>query len=140
MSDEVCPIADNELRLAYASWLQEVPWDYFLTITFTVPRHPGQAIAVLQEIAGVVGRPQPGFSRLFLGTELHSNRTLHAHGLYRGPEANGGVRHIASSTVLWQSLFHSFGRSAVSRVSSNEDVTQYVTKYVTKALTEYNIW
>lgn len=81
-----------------------------------------------------------GANALFLGTELHQNRSLHLHGLYRGVRDN----HIPSNTIyssfeLWDRLFKVFGRSSVSAVTSQEKVARYCTKYVTKALTEYYI-
>jgi len=124
----------KEVRDAFGTWLATFYWDYFITVTFRSPRHPHHAISTVNQIGKVIRRHSAG--RLFLGTELHINRTLHVHGLLQA----AGRPNAFMEYAIWSSLFDSFGRSEVRRVQSREAVSNYVSKYVTKGLTEWNMW
>jgi len=124
----------KEVRDAFGDWLSTFPWDYFITVTFRFPRQPHTAISTVRQVARVIRRSNTG--RLFLGTELHINRTLHLHGLL---EARGGPTRF-SRWQLWADLYERFGRSEVREVQSREAVSLYVSKYVVKGLTEWDMW
>jgi len=124
----------REVRDAFGNWLATFNWDYFLTITFRNPRHPHHALSTVRQVGKVVRRHSAG--RLFLGTELHVNRTLHVHGLLETRKRPNDFLRWA----LWDSLFNTFGRSEVRGVQSREAVSNYVSKYVTKGLTEWDMW
>ena len=124
----------KEVRDAFGEWLGTFAWDYFITVTFSSPRHPHHALSTLQGVGKVIRRHSAG--GLFLGSELHINRTLHVHGLLQTVgRANAFVEY-----ALWSSLFNAFGRSEVRPVLSREAVSNYVSKYVTKELTEWVMW
>jgi len=123
----------DEVRNAFSEFLSTFSWDYFLTVTFRNPRQPHHAISTVRQVGKVVRRHSTGC--LFLGTELHINRTLHVHGLlsaFHGPNP-------LLQYALWDSLFKTFGRSEVREVQSSEAVSFYVSKYVTKELTEWDM-
>lgn len=124
----------REVRDAFGAWIGLFPWTYFLTVTFREPRQPHHALSTLRGVGKVVRRHSKG--RLFLGTELHINRTLHVHGLLDAPYGPNDFLEYA----LWSSLFSAFGRSEVRQVQSREAVSIYVSKYVTKELTEWDMW
>lgn len=124
--------ATQAFRTALPEWLQTFNWDLFITITFATPRPPHNAITTLGGIARVIRRYSGGL--LFLGTELHVNRTMHVHGLLECHLWSN--KHVLSG-LLWREFFNRYGRSDVSEVQSREAVTDYVSKYVTKALTEW---
>jgi len=124
----------QEVRDAFGNWLATFPWDYFLTVTFQSPRQPHHAISTVRQVGKVIRRHSDG--RLFLGTELHINRTLHVHGLL----ATVKRPNLFLQQSLWSSLFNTFGRSEVRLVQSREAVSAYVSKYVTKGLTEWDMW
>lgn len=124
----------EEVRDVFGSWLSTFRWDYFITVTFRFPRQPHVALSTVREVGKVIRRSNTG--RLFLGTELHVNRTLHLHGLL---EARGGATSF-SRWQLWADLYDRFGRSQVRAVQSREAVSIYVSKYVTKELTEWDMW
>jgi len=124
----------KEVRDAFGDFLSTFNWDYFITVTFRVPRQPHHALGTVREVGKVIRRSNTG--RLFLGTELHVNRTLHLHGLL---EAHGRPNGFLKRQ-LWADLFDRFGRSQVLDVQSREAVSSYVSKYVVKGLTEWDIW
>ena len=126
-------ISKTELRDAWSQWLSRREWDYFLTVTFATPRQPHQAISTLQQVEKTVRRHNTG--PLFLGTELHLNRTLHVHGLLQA--LHGPTNVLARE--LWREFCDKFGRSQVRTVQSNQAVSSYVSKYVTKELTEWSL-
>lgn len=128
--------ATLDFKAELASWLQSFHWDQFITVTFREPRQPHTAQATLRQVERVVR--QTRYGRLFLGTELHINRTLHVHGLLQGPGTV--VRFPGLPDALWRDLYRRFGRSQVQWVRSKEAVSNYCTKYVTKELTEWYIW
>jgi len=125
----------KELRHVWAEWLNVTckSWDNFITITFRTPRMPHNAISTLGGIEKVLRAA--GAVRGFIGTELHSSRMLHVHGITAHSTADSDQR-----LYLWQTLFRRYGRSQVVAIKSSEQVAAYVTKYCTKALTEYIIW
>jgi len=123
----------EEVRNAFGNWLATFKWTYFLTITFRFPRQPHTAQSTIREVGKTVRRSHSGY--LFLGSELHVNRTLHLHGLL---EARGGPARF-SRWQLWADLYERFGRSEVRDVQSREAVSLYVSKYVTKGLTEWDM-
>jgi len=144
LSGGVCPMPakvdlvaypQKELRDEWSSWLTQTcaNWDNFLTITFRSARMPHHALSTLNGIEKVLRNA--GAVRGFLGTELHSSRMLHVHGITAHREAGDDQRYY-----LWQTLFRRYGRSQVVAIRSTGDVAEYVTKYCTKALTEYTIW
>ena len=94
---------------------------------------PHNAISTLNGIEKVLRAA--GAVRGFIGTELHSSRMLHVHGITAHRTADDIQRRL-----LWRTLFRRYGRSQVVGIESREDVARYVTKYCTKALTEYSIW
>ena len=124
----------QEVRDAFAVWLSGFRWHYFLTVTFREPRQPHHALSTVRQVGAVVRGHSKG--RLFLGTELHINRTLHVHGLLTSSVGSNAFLEYA----LWSSLFKAFGRSEVREVRSREAVSSYVSKYVTKGLTEWDMW
>ena len=109
-------------------------WDAFVTVTFREPRLPHHADSTLDQVRRVIKRHT--HRHVFLGGELHINRTLHVHGLLQLPSRDPALkRHLGSD--LWRELFERFGRSQVSPVQSNEAVSIYVSKYCVKDL---NSW
>ena len=76
--------------------------------------------------------------RVFLGTELHINRTLHLHGLLQLPTKDPAFQRPIVGDI-WGCLYDRFGRSQVSQVQSNEAVSIYVTKYCVKDLTSWTM-
>jgi len=122
----------HELRTALATWLETFNWDLFITITFADPRPPHNALTTIRGIRNVIRRYSGGL--LFLGTELHINRTLHVHGLLECRLWSD--KHVLSG-LLWREFFNRYGRSDVSEVQSGAAVADYVSKYVTKDLTEW---
>ena len=127
-------ISKEEVRDAFGNWLSTFDWDYFITVTFREARHPHHALSTVRQVGKVIRRHSDG--RLFLGTELHINRTLHVHGLLSPVKRPNDFLQYA----LWNSLFTAFGRTEVRRVQSREAVSNYVSKYVTKGLTEWDMW
>lgn len=125
----------KELRHEWAEWLTRTcaNWDNFLTITFRSPRMPHNAISTLNGIEKVLRAA--GAVRGFIGTEMHSSRMLHVHGITAHRTSDSLQRRL-----LWRILFERYGRSQVVEVHSPGDVAKYVTKYCTKELTEYSIW
>jgi len=124
----------KSVREALGEWLQTFNWDLFITITFTDPRPPHNALTTIRGIRNVIRRYSSGL--LFLGTELHINRTLHVHGIL---EARLWADKHVLANVLWREFYGRYGRSSVSKVQSREAVADYVSKYVTKELTEWTL-
>jgi len=133
--------ATDALKQAWIGFLGRYNWTWFLTITFRGPRHPQHAQSTLLEIEKVIRRSTKG--RLFLGTELHINRTLHVHGLLelRGHEMGrdgwGLDKAAFLNNQIFRDLLEEFGRSQVRRPQDAPSVEKYVTKYCLKALHEY---
>lgn len=125
-------------REALREWLPSLGWDVFFTITFKNPREPHHALSTLNQVAKGI-RQSWNPRRLFIGTELHYNRTLHLHGIWGnyGKERRPLSRETRAD--IWEHFFELYGRSEVRNIQSVEAVTAYCTKYVTKALTEYLI-
>ena len=108
---------------------------HFLTVTFRTPREAHHAGSTLLQVSKVLRRVG-GYSRGFLGTELHASRALHLHGLVG--DRRSWV--TANPTVVNGALRAAFGISEVRAVRQISAVTNYCTKYVTKDLTDYYIW
>ena len=123
---------NQELREAFAEWLQTLSWDWFLTQTFEIPRLPHQSIQVLNRLAATLRH----FSAagVFLGTETHKSGYLHVHGLVRDP----------LMAIPWgpltRALRRRYGRNKLERIHDVAKVASYCSKYVAKELTDYNIW
>lgn len=122
----------SEVREAWAEWLQTLPWDWFLTQTFEIPRRPHQSIQVLTRLASTLRRFSA--SGVFVGTETHKSGYLHVHGLLRDPllEIPWGP--------LTRELRRRYGRNKLERIRDKSKVASYCSKYVAKDLTDYNIW
>jgi len=106
-------------------------WDAFVTVTYREPRQPHHADSSLNEIAKLIRRHT--HRHVFLGGELHVNRSLHVHGLLQLPNKGAAYQRVDARN-LWKELYERFGRSQVSPVQSNEAVSTYVSKYCVKDL------
>jgi len=133
---------DTDLRLAWASWLESQPWDYFLTITFREPLPGHRADSTLNAIGKqlcATYRPE----MVFLGAETHLSQAMHFHGLYKErapPRPRPDWFWRLQAKALWQTLFETYGRSKVERVRGQGAVAKYVSKYCTKELGSYGIY
>ena len=124
----------SEVQDGWSTYLKRWTWNYFVTVTFKEPRLPHKADRTLRAIAGVIKQRSDG--NLFIGTELHLNRTLHVHGLFSPKGSTDDIqKHTAH--LVWRDLYDKFGRSQGRPVRYSEAVSHYVSKYVTKELTEW---
>lgn len=123
---------DDDLRNAWADFLQKTPWDYFITATFRDPLPQHRVATSLRSVGKTLKRYKPG--AVFLGAEQHESHFYHIHGLYRQ-----GLVNVPAS-FLWQDLFTTYGRAKVEIIRSVDDVSAYCTKYVTKKLADYDIF
>ena len=114
-----------------ASFLEAQSWDYFLTVTFAVPRHAHQAVATLNSIRNTLVATD-GPALLHLATEPHRSGTLHVHGLYK--KADGSS---ITAAGLWEPLFRRYGRSKVETPRNQHSTARYVAKYVIKSEGEW---
>ena len=124
----------SEVQDGWSTYLGRWTWNYFITVTFREARLPHKADRTLRSIAGVIKQHSDG--NLFLGTELHLNRTLHVHGLFSPKGSTDDIQKHTADQV-WGDLYDKFGRSQVRKVRENQAVSDYVSKYVTKGLTEW---
>jgi len=130
----------NSLGDNLSSWLENLPWDYYWTITFKHARR--DSIAAIRDITSELHRQ--GCSRAFIGMEPHKvSHNLHAHGLLLGSSVAGLSRNAGylpgSTTQCWRDLFHRFGRSRVEHINDSKQVAAYCSKYVTK-ITDGDNW
>jgi len=130
-------------RLAYAGWLETLPWNYFLTITMREPVPAHRAESVLNAIGKqlcATHKPEC----LFLGAEAHLSTAIHFHGLYRdtlpNPEAMPAWWMKMQRAGIWETLFNTYGRSSVEAIRGPKDVSRYVAKYCTKELGSYGLY
>ena len=128
---------DEPTKAAWAAFLGRYEWEYFLTITFRLPREPHHAQSTLSQIGNIIERHSNG--RYFLGSELHHSRTLHVHGLFTPRKRTTAPSSGVTARALWGVFLEEFGRSQVRRVLTNEAVTRYCSKYCTKDLTEWKL-
>lgn len=118
-----------------AAFLQEYPWDYFMTVTCRFPRR--DSIALMRDINQALTVAEcdlwsnldkinlPG--RIFIACEPHKfSYNLHAHGLIWGGPG------LYPPKLLQKTLDKRFGRSQVGVCSSQQQVSSYCSKYVTK--------
>jgi hypothetical protein len=122
------PLNDRQqVREAYASWLQQYQWDDFLTVTFRSPRKEPYYAAktVWHELQ------KSGAGRAFLGVEPHNSGDLHIHGII-SESIPGGRPSIDLPWNIWNRLFERFGRSTVEMCRDPVAVTSYCAKYILK--------
>lgn len=121
-----------EAHLAWQEFLNPVPWDSFLTITFKKPRKdPYYALQAVSECLSL----DPG-AVAFLSAETHKSGDSHIHGLIHWPWASpDGLRNM----LTWQRLYARFGRTSLVKPFAPANVVKYVTKYCTKDLTDWLI-
>ena len=120
----------NAAREGWTAFLSQVEWDYFLTVTFKLPRKDSH-LALQSIIRGLSAYPH---IVAFLGTELHMSGDVHAHGLLHLPEKDP-----SDSWRIWAALFNECGRTEAFPPLRQADVIKYTTKYCTKALTDWHI-
>jgi len=135
---------DEDLRLAWQDMLQTLPWDYFLTITFSEPLPVHRAETVMNSVYKTLRAAYSPWT-VFLGAEPHVSRLMHLHGLYRssvGRYSPGGrgAMVIESASDVWRPLFKTFGRSKVEIPRDAAHVSRYVSKYCVKNCEIYNLY
>jgi len=135
---------DKELEKAWADWLTEQHWDYFLTITFREPVPKHRAMNTLYFCQRTLLKFKP--ESLFLGAEAHLSTYMHIHGLYRqGPQPVGTWELLRNKDLpkpnqIFKQLFEVYGRTKVEVPRSQEHVAKYVTKYCVKALADFSFF
>lgn len=122
---------DPAVREAWAAWLPTLPWDWFLTQTFEIPRQHHQSIQVLRGLERTL--TDFGAAGMFLGTETHQSGYLHVHGLIRDPLVK------IPWDPLRRQLLKRWGRNKLERIRDVAKVSTYCSKYVAKELTDYLI-
>lgn len=128
---------EDALKEAWACFLGGFNWDYFFTVTFRSPRQSWHSEGTVNQLAKYLARRHVG--GVFVGTELHRSRAIHAHGLINPlPVFLGGSEGL---DPRWyeEELTRMFGWSRVSWVKDIGGVTGYVTKYCVKGLTAYQL-
>jgi len=135
-----------DLRLEWANFLSEQPWDFFLTVTFKDPLPLDRAEKVMHSVYKTLHRRcKPAM--VFLGAEPHVSRLIHLHGLYKGcggPQGRcaglGRPHGIEDPSDVWLPLFEIFGRSKVEIPRGKDAITRYVSKYCVKWCEIYNLY
>ncbi len=124
-----------KVREAYATLLESLPWDYFVTQTYRrLHRDTIHAPAAWwQSIAPVHPR------RAFVAVEPHRLDGIHLHTLVRFPRgaAEASLFHRLD---LRRDLKAEFGITDVVRAKSTAAVANYCAKYVTKGNLNYEFY
>lgn len=125
-------------RLAWADWLQQFWWQWFVTLTFAESMHPEEATKRFNQWIAWLNRK--AYSRGWrlnedgvfwvLATEFQRRGVVHFHALIGDVEdLNGRVSRRAARNV-W------YPRNGLARVDAIDDgisaITNYVSKYVAK--------
>lgn len=118
----------EDLRTAYAGWLQQYQWDYFFTTTFRSPRR--EPYYALKNVWSELEKHR--VARAFIGVEPHRTGDLHLHGILAGLGADW-VLGIDLPSNIWSALFKRFGRSKVEACNNHDAVSLYCAKYILKA-------
>lgn len=122
----------KEAQSGWMTLLEPIEWNWFLTVTFKMPRK--DSYLALKAVTRELETYDP--QHYFVGTELHRSGDVHCHGLISfDPESSWAL----DSWRLWAGLFDRFGRSEVVRPIAIANVVEYVTKYCTKDLTDWHM-
>ncbi|GAI10042.1 unnamed protein product [marine sediment metagenome] len=133
---EVGRVRDTATREAYATWLESLHWDYFVTVTFRRPRVDG--IRANDRVWSTLEACH--VKRAFLATERFKwSRELHVHGLLSNYDGTWYPR-MALPWDMWERCFKVYGRTTVEAINGPAAVTRYCSKYVVKGLSEYGFY
>ena len=125
------------VRDGWAELLDRYPWEWFVTLTFTLPIHPEAAhksmrvwIAKLNRVLfGPRWYKKPPRGVYWVAAEEYQKRrVLHLHLLMAGV---GKARRL-TYLDLWPALGNKNGWARVEAVDSNAAVSRYLSKYVAK--------
>jgi len=121
----------TKLRAAWGEFLEGLPWDHYVTLTFRRNSGPLRAKATfrawIRRLERKAGRALLWFLGLEDGNQLGR---LHIHALV------GGTDSLSESTLeeAWREGF-----SRIERFQVGLGAAHYVTKYITKELLDYDI-
>jgi len=126
------------IRMDYAAWLESLPWDLFLTVTFRDPVPMRRQESVTHAVGQTIKSRYGTVDRLALFAEPHRSMNLHLHGLVKF----GGREDLLdyARQDLQGYLSDKFGRSQAAYPRGSAAVSKYVAKYCVKTDGYYEIW